>query len=106
MVHVTAATGTAATGDQEATADAVLLRFTRTTGMVQTVSGQTFTLSNLPRFMSFTTNPLVNTISGATIVDGVADVNSLAVGKTMSIRALLVPRSSFTFYAAKVRVQP
>lgn len=106
MVHVTAATGTAATGDQAATADAVLLRFTRTTGMVQTVSGQTFTLSNLPPFMSFTTNPLVDTITGATIFDGVADVNSLAVGQTVSIRALLVPRSSFTFYAAKVRVQP
>jgi hypothetical protein len=106
MVHVTAATGSAATGDQTVTADAVLLRFTRTTGTVQTVSGQTFTLSNLPPFMSFTTNPLVDTITGATNFDGVADVNSLAVGQTGSIRALLVPRSTFTFYAAKVRVQP
>jgi hypothetical protein len=106
MVHVTAATGTAATGDQAVTADAVLLRFTRTTGTVQTVSGQTFTLSNLPPFMSFASNPLVDTISGATNFDGVADVNSLAVGQTVSIRALLVPRSTFTFYAAKVRVQP
>jgi Domain of unknown function (DUF4382) len=106
MVHVTAATGSAATGDQAATADAVLLRFTRTTGTVQTVSGQTFTLSNLPPFMSFTTNPLVDTITGATNFDGVADVNSLVVGQTVSIRALLVPRSTFTFYAAKVRVQP
>jgi len=106
MVHVTAATGSAATGDQAVTADAVLLRFTRTTGTVQTVSGQTFTLSNLPPFMSFASNPLVNTISGATNFDGVADVNSLAVGQTVSIRALLVPRSTFTFYAAKVRVQP
>lgn len=106
MVHVTAATGTAATGDQAVTADAVLLRFTRTTGTVQTVSGQTFTLSNLPPFMSFTTSPLVDTITGATNFDGVADVNSLAVGQTVSIRALLVPRSTFTFYAAKVRVQP
>ncbi|HSY31445.1 MAG TPA: DUF4382 domain-containing protein [Verrucomicrobiae bacterium] len=106
MVHVTAATGSAATGDQAATADAVLLRFTRTTGTVQTVSGQTFTLSNLPPFMSFTTNPLVDTITGATNFDGVADVNSVTVGQTVSIRALLVPRSTFTFYAAKVRVQP
>jgi len=106
MVHVTAATGTAATGDQAATADAVVLRFTRTTGTVQTVSGQTFTLSNLPPFMSFTTNPLVDTITGATNFDGVADVNSVTVGQTVSIRALLVPRSTFTFYAAKVRVQP
>ncbi|HTG27606.1 MAG TPA: DUF4382 domain-containing protein [Methylomirabilota bacterium] len=106
MVHVTAATGTAATGDQAVTADQVLLRFTRTTGTLQTVSGQTFTLSNLPPFMSFASNPLVDTISGATNFDGVADVNSLAVGQTVSIRALLVPRSTFSFYAAKVRVQP
>ena len=106
MVHVTAATGSAATGDQAVTADAVLLRFTRTTGTVQTVSGQTFALSNLPPFMSFTTNPLVETITGATNFDGVADVNSVTVGQTVSIRALLVPRSTFTFYAAKVRVQP
>jgi hypothetical protein len=106
MVHVTVATGTAATGDQAVTADKVLLRFTRTTGTVQTVSGQTFTLSNLPPFMSFTSNPLVDTISGATNFDGVADVNSLAVGQTASIRALMLNRSSFNFYAAKVRVQP
>ncbi|MDQ1407349.1 MAG: hypothetical protein QOG55_2978 [Acidobacteriaceae bacterium] len=106
MVHVTAATGAAATGDQAATGDRVLLRFTRTTGTVQTISGQTFTLSNLPPFMSFTTNPLVDTITGATNFDGVADVNSLAVGQTVSIRALLLARSSFNFYAAKVRIQP
>jgi hypothetical protein len=106
MVHVTAATGTAATGDQAVTADRVLLRFTRTTGTVQTVSGQTFTLSNLPPFLSFASNPLVDTISGATNFDGVADVNSLAVGQTVSIRALMLNRSSFNFYAAKVRVQP
>ena len=106
MVHVTAATGTAATGDQAATADRVLLRFTRTTGTLQTVSGQTFTLSNFPPFMSFASNPLVDTISGATNFDGVADVNSLAVGQTVSIRALLLNRSSFNFYAGKVRIQP
>jgi hypothetical protein len=106
MVHVTAATGAAATGDQAVTADRVLLRFTRTTGTVQTVSGQTFTLSNLPPFMTFASNPLVDTITGVTNFDRVADVNSLSVGQTVSIRALLVPRSSFNFYAAKVRVQP
>jgi hypothetical protein len=106
MVHVTAATGSAATGDQAVTADAVLLRFTRTTGMVQTVSGQTFTLSNLPPFMTFASNPLVDTITGVTNFDRVADVNSLAVGQTVSIRALMLSQSSFTFYAAKVRVQP
>jgi len=106
MVHVTAATGTAAAGDQAITADRVLLRFTRTTGTVQIVSGQTFTLSNLPPFMTFTTNPVVNTITGATNFDGVTDIGSVTVGQTISIRALLLNRSSFNFYAAKVRVQP
>ena len=106
MVHVTAATGTAAAGDQAITADRVLLRFTRTTGTVQSVSGQSFTLSNLPPFMSFVTNPQVQTITGATNFDGVTDVNSVTVGQTVSIRALLLNNSTFSFYAAKVRVQP
>jgi hypothetical protein len=106
MVHVTSATGTAAAGTQAITADQVLLRFTRTTGTVQTVSGQAFTLSNLPPFMSFTTNPQVETIIGATNFDGVTDVNSITVSQTVSIRALLLNNSTFSFYAAKVRVQP
>jgi uncharacterized protein DUF4382 len=106
MVHVTGATGTAAAGNQAITADQVLLRFTRTTGTVQTVSGQSFTLSNLPPFLGFVTNPLVETITGATNFDGIPDVTSVAVGQTVSIRALLLTRSAFNFYAAKVRVQP
>lgn len=106
MVHVTAATGTASSGNQAITADQVRLRFTRTTGTVQSASGQSFSISNLPPFMSFATSPLVDTITGATNFDGVADVNSVTAGQTVSIRALLVNNSTFNFYAAKVRVQP
>jgi hypothetical protein len=106
MVHVTVATGTAAAGNQAITADRVRLRFTRATGTVQSVSGQSFTLSNLPPFMTFVTNPLVDTITGATNFDGVTDVNSVTVGQTVSIRALMLNNSTFTFYAAKVRLQP
>jgi hypothetical protein len=106
MVHVTAATGTAAAGNQAITADRVLLRFTRTTGTVQRVSGKSFTLSNLPPFMIFVTNPLVDTITGVTNFDGVPDAGSVTVGQTLSIRALLLNRSTFSFYAAKVRLQP
>jgi hypothetical protein len=36
----------------------------------------------------------------------VTDANSLMVGQTVSIRALLLNRSTFNFFAAKVRVQP
>jgi hypothetical protein len=106
MVHVTAATGTAAGGDQAITADRVRLRFTRTTGTVQSVSGQAFTLANVPPFIPFVTNPLVDTIPGATNFDGVTDVSSLAAAQNVSIRALLLNNSVFSFYAAKVRVQP
>lgn len=106
MVHVTAAAGSAATSDQSATTDRVRLRFTRTTGTVQSVSGQAVTLANLPPFIPFITNPQAQTIINATKFDGVTDANSLAFGQTVSIRALLLNHSTFSFYAAKVRVQP
>lgn len=105
MVHVTAATGTAANGNQDLTADVVRLRFTRTTGTVQTVSGTAISLSNLPPFLPFITNPLAQTITGATSFDNVTDVNSLNSGDTVSIRALLLNNSAFSFYAPKVRLQ-
>jgi hypothetical protein len=105
MVHVTAATGTAANGDQALTADVVRLRFTRTTGTVQTVSGSAISLGNLPAFLPFITNPLAQTITGATNFDNVTDVNSLNAGDVVSIRALLLNNSAFSFYAPKVRRQ-
>jgi hypothetical protein len=105
-VHVTAATGAASTGNQAITSDRVTLRFTRTTGTVQTVSGQSFSVSNLPPYISFVTNPLVDTITGSTNFDGVTDVNSVTAGQSVSIRALLLNNSAFSFYAAKVRLQP
>ena len=106
MVHVTAATGTAAGGDQAITTDRVRLRFTRTTGSVQSVSGQSFTLANIPPYIPFVTNPLVDTIPNATNFDGVTDVSSVTAAQNVSIRALLLNNSVFSFYAAKVRVQP
>ena len=106
MLHVTAATGTAAGGDQAITTDRVRLRFTRTTGTVQSVSGQSFPLANVPPFIPFVTNPVVDTIPGVTNFDGVTDVSSLAAAQRVSIRALLLNNSVFSFYAAKVRLQP
>ena len=104
-MHVTAATGAASTGDQAITSDRVALRFTRTTGTVQTVSGQSFAISNLPPYIQFVTSPLVDTIIGTTSFDGVTDVSGVTVGQSVSIRALLLNNSTFSFYAAKVRVQ-
>lgn len=106
MVHVTVAAGSAATNDQSATSDRVRLRFTRTTGTAQSVSGQAVTLANLPPFIPFITNPQAQTVANATNFDGVTDANSLAAGQTVSIRALLLNNSTFSFYAAKVRVHP
>jgi hypothetical protein len=106
MVHATAATGTAVGNDQALTSDQVRLRFTRTSGSVQSVTGQAFTLGNVPPFIPFITNPLTDTITGATNFDGVTDVNSLTAGDRVSIRALLLNNSVFSFYAAKVRKQP
>lgn len=106
MVHVTAAAGSAATNDQSATSDRVRLRFSRTTGTAQSVSGQAVTLANLPPFIPFITNPQAQTVANATSFDGVTDANSLAAGQTVSIRALLLNNSTFSFYAAKVRVHP
>jgi hypothetical protein len=105
MVHVTAATGAASTANQALTSDRVRLRFTRTTGTVQTVSGQAFSISNLPPYIQFVTNPLVDTITGATNFDGVTDIGGITVGQSVSIRALMFNNSTFSFYATKVRLQ-
>jgi hypothetical protein len=105
MVHVTAATGAASTANQALTSDRVRLRFTRATGTVQTVSGQAFSISNLPPYIQFVTNPLVDTITSATNFDGVTDVGGITVGQSVSTRALLFNNSTFSFYAAKVRLQ-
>jgi hypothetical protein len=106
MVRVTAATGTAAVGDQALTANQVRLRFSRVTGTVQSVSGMAFTLSNVPPYIPFLTNPIVETIPGVTVFENVSDVNSIQPGQNVSIRALLVKNSAFNFYASKVRLQP
>ena len=107
MVHVTAASGSAAGNDQSATADEVRLRFTRTTGVVASVSGQSFALTNasMPLLFSFSGNPTVETIPSSTNFDGVTDVNSLAAGNIVSVRALLLKNAAFNFYAVKVRMQ-
>ena len=106
MVHVTAASGSASAGTLALTADRVRLRYSRVTGTVQSISGQAISLTNLPSYLGFSTNPLAQTVIGATNFDGVADVNSVTAGQNVSIRALLLNNSTFSFYASKVRVQP
>ena len=106
MVHVTAASGSASAGTLALTADQVRLRYSRITATVQNISGQAISLTNVPSYIGFATNPLAQTILGATNFDGVTDVNSITAGQNVSIRALLLNNSTFSFYASKVRVQP
>jgi hypothetical protein len=105
MLHAVSATGAKAQNDQALTTDQVRLRFTRTFGTLPAaVSGATFQLSGLPANIGLQGSPIVNTVLGVTNFDGVANVNGLAGGSVVSIRALLI-NSSPNFTAAKVRLQ-
>ncbi|HLZ11419.1 MAG TPA: DUF4382 domain-containing protein [Candidatus Acidoferrum sp.] len=107
MVHVkTATSGTLL----NVLTDRIVLRYTRTTGTVNTVSATTFSVNNLPPFLgnNFTVAPSVQTFSGVTTFDGFTTLSDLATGNpTVSFRALyLNPNTApngVPFDAAKVR---
>lgn len=90
-------------------ADRLVLRYTRTTGTVNTVGGTAFTVNNLPAFFgTFILSPGVQTFSGVTTFDGFSALGDLATGNpTVSFRALyLNPNTASNgqpFLAAKVR---
>ncbi|HXC49221.1 MAG TPA: DUF4382 domain-containing protein [Candidatus Sulfotelmatobacter sp.] len=98
-----AATGT--NGLIDATATAMILRFSRLTGTVGTVSTTGFTISGLPSYITaFTTLAQVQTYQNATILEG---VSTSGLQGTASISALFFnPSTSPTtgpLQAAKVR---
>jgi hypothetical protein len=102
MIHVkSAATGTLL----NVVTDRVVLRYSRLTGTVGTVNGQSFTIQNLPAFLgTFAPDPNVQTITGVTVFDNVANLQTLASGDTVSIRALYLHNNlSQPLQAAKVR---
>lgn len=107
MVHVkTATSGTLL----NILTDRLVLRYTRSTGTVNTVSGTAFTVNNLPPFLgnNFTLPPAVQTFSGVTAFEGFSALGDLATGNpTVSFRALyLNPNTAPNgqpFLAAKVR---
>jgi hypothetical protein len=86
--------------------DRVRLRFTRTTG---TVSGSPasplFNIDGLtlPPLFGLAAPAQVQTFGNLTIFENVADVNNLAAGNTVSIRALYFKNSTPAFCATKVR---
>ncbi len=86
------------------TATALILRFSRFTGTVNTVSGNILTVNGLPAYI--TTGSLqVVTYPTATILEGAPDVSSLS-GDTVSFSALYLnpQEATYPFQAAKVRV--
>jgi Domain of unknown function (DUF4382) len=89
-----------------ATATAMILRFSRLTGTFGTLSGTGFTISGLPTYITaFAAPPETQTYTNATLFEGAANVSSLS--GTVSISALFYnPAGGPTtgpLQAAKVR---
>lgn len=102
MIHVkSASTGTLL----NVVADRLILRYSRVSGIVNTVSGDAFTVQNLDPFLgNFSVPPTVQTFSGITVFDNVPDLQTLTSPNSVSFRALYMPNNlSQTFFAAKVR---
>ena len=101
-----------------ATALNVLLRWSRVSATVNTITGNAFTLTNLPVYMSSATNglnpgvpvnPQVNTYPGYTAFDGITGTSDskFQVGTSLALRALFLDTGSgaqYSFQANKVRV--
>ncbi len=102
-----AANGTS--GLVNATATELILRPSRFTATVNIVSGNVFSVTNLPAYLAadFAANviPQVETYPNATILEGFTSLNSLANGETVSISALFVDPTvaQYPFQAIKVR---
>jgi Domain of unknown function (DUF4382) len=109
-VRVQLANITSTSSGISATATNVLLRWSRLTGTVNSVAGNSFTLANIPGYINtlnptLSLTPQVLTYPNATAFDGITDVSQLSAttSQLASIRALFSVNSP-PFQAAKVRV--
>jgi branched-subunit amino acid ABC-type transport system permease component len=108
LVHVKSATPAAAGVLVNVLADRMVLRFSRLTGTVATISGNVFTIQNFQSFFG-TPNvpPQVQTFVPQTTFDNVngGNIGGLSVGDSVSIRALFLnpTKVSQPFLAATVR---
>jgi hypothetical protein len=100
----------AATGSSgiNATATAMILRFSRLTGTINTATSTGFTITGLPAYLgtSFSTSPQVITYANATLLEGATSSSSLT--GTVSMSALYLNAddgAQYWFQAAKVRQQ-
>ncbi len=97
-----------------ATANNVLLRYSRLSGTVNTVTGNVFTITSLPGYV-YSLNPTLNTSAAQvltyqnlTAFDGITSItdSTFQNGTSVSIRTLYLnaPPATYPFQAAKVRV--
>ena len=102
----------AGTNGITATANNMLLRYSRVSGTIGTISGNVFNIMNLPSYI-YAFNPSlnpstvqVNTFQNLTAFDGVTGTSDTNFQGTAAIRALYLNSISakYAFQAAKVRV--
>lgn len=111
MIRAQITSATTGTGGViNATAGNLLLRFSRITATVS-ATGTTFTVTNLPTYItalntSLPTTPQVVTYLNYTLFDGLVNTTDpvFVAGTTVSFRALYLSNSAPSFQAAKVRV--
>lgn len=104
--------GTDGSGNLTASANNALLRWSRLSGTVNSVTNPAFTIANLQPYIAaynvtLSTTPQVNTYQTLTIFQGTTGVtDSNFLGAPVSIRALYLdsPPAAYPFQAAKVRV--
>jgi len=101
-------------GNITASANNLLLRYSRLSGTLNSVAGNVFTVASLPGYIyalntSLSSTPQVNTYPGLTVFDGITGLtdSSIVPGTTsVSFRALYLnpQKATYPFQAAKVRV--
>jgi hypothetical protein len=106
MVRVTGFTARSGNTPALATADAVVLRFTRFAAAAASAGTTQFSIGSLPPFFGFTVQPLVLTSTGSpiTYLDGYSSIGSINSGDALGIRALYFGSAvTPSFTAAKIR---
>jgi Domain of unknown function (DUF5666)/Domain of unknown function (DUF4382) len=101
-------------GNITATVNNALLRWSRLTGTVNSVSGNVFTVANLPSYIyslnsTLSLTPQVNTYPNLTAFEGITSLADLQSGatSTVALRALYLNTgggASYPFQANKIRV--
>jgi hypothetical protein len=112
MVRVQVASVADVNNTNQATAVNVLLRWSRIPATINSVAGSSFTLTNIPSYIStlnsaLSVNPQANSYPSHTAFDGITDASGLTVGGAAALRALFLDTGSgaqYSFQAAKVRV--